>query len=480
MAKSSYDQKVTKQDIVGKMNDLNDILNNSWDGIAIIDEFGNFAFVNKAFSPILNYTKSDLLKLNFLNLVDVTTRDVIKFGIIKAKKLGSIRNLKLICNRKDKKKVYLEVSLTFMGNKKYFVLNAKDSTEEISKRSLMDQYILSCQLNLKTEFTDISEAFCRLLKYNKHELLNIPLSKVKYEIVDERNISDVFENINVQHDWTGIIKMFTQQDDALMLDAKITDIHNKYGDSVGYECIFFDITKEVSINKKTHITNSSTAQSSFQIASTMMKKVTQRWLNPLHKINKEMIQLKQTQDINEAKILTNNLLKENKSLLDDIELFNKNFILDEDFVQVNIKEVLENIITMLEQNNSKHNILINKSINTVTLIKSIPAKLTDIIFSLITNSLEAFKRNSVSDPLLDISLSQTQKEVIIQVVDNAGGIKNEIIDRVFDPYFSTKNKAGRGMGLYMAKNIIENHLKGKITIECEEDFTLATILLPID
>jgi len=475
MTSNKFNQKVTKQEMINKMADLNDILNNSWDGIAIIDEFGNFVFTNKAFSPMLNYTKSDLLKLNFLNLIDSSTRDVIKFGLIKAKKLGSIRNLKLICNRKDKKKVFLEVSLTLMGNNKYFVLNAKDSTEEISKKTLMNKYILSCRLNMQGIVTEASDAFIRLLKYDKHDIIDESIEKLDYELDEYNNLNEILENIDDNEDWIGIMKIISNEDKQLVLDTKINVVHNKYGDRIGYEFIFFDITKDYIQN----IDIQNNSEHSFENISQTIDKITNVWLDPLNKLDEDINKIKNQNDINKVKQIATNMLKTKQSLVKDIESFKKSFIVDEKYQVVDVKQILENIADMLENNNAKHKITINKSFNEVSKIKSVPQKLTDIIFSLITNSLEAFKRNLKKDPMLDIGVNETEDEIIIQIIDNAGGIDPKIIDRIFDPYFSTKNQPGKGMGLYTAKNIVENYLKGTITIECEGDFTIATITLPI-
>ena len=81
MGTTAYIKKTTKQDLTDKMNELNDILNNSWDGIGIIDEKGHIVFSNKALTPILNYTKEELLRVNFLNFVDESTRDTMKFAL---------------------------------------------------------------------------------------------------------------------------------------------------------------------------------------------------------------------------------------------------------------------------------------------------------------------------------------------------------------------------------------------------------------
>lgn len=104
-------------------------------------------------------------------------------------------------------------------------------------------------------------------------------------------------------------------------------------------------------------------------------------------------------------------------------------------------------------------------------------ELKQVLLNLIVNSKEAFDTGDFAEKKVKISVSQNNEEVIITVQDNAGGIPDKILRKIFYPYFTTKSK-GTGIGLYMSKIIIEDGFSGNLKIENAEDGALTTITLP--
>ncbi len=94
-----------------------------------------------------------------------------------------------------------------------------------------------------------------------------------------------------------------------------------------------------------------------------------------------------------------------------------------------------------------------------------PNELGQGIINLVGNAKDAIIENNAKKRDINILIQKYDKEVTVTVKDNAGGIKPEIIENIFEPYFSTKKKKnGTGLGLYISKLIIEEHMGGSLTV----------------
>jgi len=92
-------------------------------------------------------------------------------------------------------------------------------------------------------------------------------------------------------------------------------------------------------------------------------------------------------------------------------------------------------------------------------------EITQVVLNLLKNSYDNFKEEKTLNPKIEIETKEKDGKVFIQLSDNGGGIDDSILEKVFDPYFSTKDeKNGTGLGLYMSKMIIEEHHKGELKV----------------
>ncbi len=94
------------------------------------------------------------------------------------------------------------------------------------------------------------------------------------------------------------------------------------------------------------------------------------------------------------------------------------------------------------------------------------SELLQVLLIIVNNSIDACLLNNVPSPKIEIKVQSDEKYVMIEVHDNGGGIPEEILERVFDPYFTTKHQAkGTGLGLYILKVIVEKNMFGEVKVK---------------
>ena len=99
-------------------------------------------------------------------------------------------------------------------------------------------------------------------------------------------------------------------------------------------------------------------------------------------------------------------------------------------------------------------------------LKMYENEMMQVVLNILQNALENFKDQNINNPYIII---KTEGKTL-EIYDNGGGIDDEIIKNIFDPYFSTKqNKNGTGLGLYMSKMIVEEHHNGTLSVENTDD-----------
>jgi PAS domain S-box-containing protein len=130
----------------------------------------------------------------------------------------------------------------------------------------------------------------------------------------------------------------------------------------------------------------------------------------------------------------------------------------EESVHIPIKKAL-NIVKALIISKK---IEITQEFNSIKKIEIFESELLQVFLNIVKNAQDNFEDRQIANPTIVISTKDTNTGVVIEIQDNGEGVPLDVIDRIFDPYFSTKDiKNGTGLGLYMSKSIIEKHHKGK-------------------
>jgi C4-dicarboxylate-specific signal transduction histidine kinase len=114
------------------------------------------------------------------------------------------------------------------------------------------------------------------------------------------------------------------------------------------------------------------------------------------------------------------------------------------------------------------------------MVKGSANDFKQVLMNLIYNAVDVFKERGVKRPKIWIAMAYEGHKAVITVRDNGGGISEKIIDKIFEPYFTTKYQArGTGLGLYMSKMIVEKRLNGRIEAGSAPEGAEFRIELPV-
>jgi len=144
-----------------------------------------------------------------------------------------------------------------------------------------------------------------------------------------------------------------------------------------------------------------------------------------------------------------------------------------------IDEAMKRSYDILKGSIKVHDIKVDINIPKELKCNSHLGDLQQVLLTLLNNAIDALVSNKIKNARIVIQASLKNKNIIITIEDNALGINEKIIHKIFDPYFTTKHKSqGTGLGLYMAKMIIESGLKGTLNMENKNQGACFTIKIP--
>jgi len=138
-------------------------------------------------------------------------------------------------------------------------------------------------------------------------------------------------------------------------------------------------------------------------------------------------------------------------------------------------------ISLVREELESHAISITLVEECDSVINGYKKEFSQALLNIIQNAKEAILSRQPPLPFVEIVCSQNEGSALVTVRDNGGGIPSELIDKIFDPYFTTKFMSqGTGVGLYMSKMIIEKHMGGRLSVTNNAAGAEVTIELPLE
>ncbi|MCV6607877.1 MAG: HAMP domain-containing histidine kinase, partial [Campylobacterales bacterium] len=217
----------------------------------------------------------------------------------------------------------------------------------------------------------------------------------------------------------------------------------------------------------------------------MINAISHQWRQPLNSLGLTIQNLQEAYNYNELdKKLIDSTVEESMGKLtymsNTIDDFRNFFKSDKTKKLFNIKNIIDSSINILDAQMKFHNISWEIEGEDFT-VEGQESEFSQVLIVLINNSKDAIidkkEKNKEFKGKIKIYLDKEKKSIYVE--DNGGGIQEENLEKIFDPYFTTKFQSqGTGIGLYMAKNIISNNLAGSLTVSNTKDGAKFKISLP--
>ena len=230
-------------------------------------------------------------------------------------------------------------------------------------------------------------------------------------------------------------------------------------------------------------------QSRLATMGEMISMIAHQWRQPLGAIAANAIDMKMKSELKQFDLqeekgcaayqeYINNGLDEIENLvqnltrtIDDFRNFNKP---DKISVPMSFEEVCNKALNIIRVSLENDNIEIIYRFHSDKKHDLYDSEMMQVILNILKNAQDNFREKGTKNPRIVI----TTNDDTVSICDNGGGIEEAITEKIFDPYFSTKDeKNGTGLGLYMSKSIVEEHHHGKLHVSYGEGGACFTISL---
>lgn len=471
--------KDLQKQIIKEKDFISNIIDNSNVIVAVIDSFGRMFKINKFGQEFIGYKQEEISNkpffwLKFLHKdIQATVGNIIE----KAKSGNLKRYYKASCISKDGEEKIFEWSNSVRnksdGSMDYLVLIGIDVTQKelIQKEILQQKEELELIFNyskdgiaildLNTKLLNFNNSFIEMTGYSKDELLE----KTAFEMFVDKDIDKnkiIIKKILEEGFITNHEETFAFKEKRVFTNFSVSLLPNK-------ETLLM-IIKDVSSLKVLQ------EQSKLASLGEMIGNIAHQWRQPLSLIStvasslrvKSEYDMLIKEDIYEA---SKSIVMQTEYLSNTIDNFRDFIKGDKSYTNISIKDVLHNSLTLVAAslNNNFINLIIE--LNDDLTIFGNKNELTEAFLNIISNSKDILKTIEEKDRFIFIKSKKVDENRLeLKFLDSGGGIDEELISRVFEPYFTTKHKSqGTGLGLPIVDKIVRERHNASIEIY-NEDF----------
>jgi signal transduction histidine kinase len=290
-------------------------------------------------------------------------------------------------------------------------------------------------------------------------------SKKFQELIEKLSTDDSKEYELIKHDIETLAELYNKKEQRLNKIIKLSDQQQMAILELNEELDSYkeNLEKKVEdeIRKQKEQEKILYEQSRLASIATMIDAVAHQWVQPLYllTIQIELLNLEAEKNSGLSKERVAKFKEESQAQIEHMKQtlinFREFFKPISDQVIFSIKNNIHEAIELIEPDIKHHNINIVLNIENDFEINGNPNEFKHIIINLINNAKEQFLNNNIVNRQIQINIISDEKK--LEIIDNAGGIDENIIDKIFDLYISSKDDQSGGMGLYLSQQIAKKH-----------------------
>ncbi|BAF70726.1 two-component sensor histidine kinase [Nitratiruptor sp. SB155-2] len=359
--------------------------------------------------------------------------------------------------------------------------------------------------------TYVNEEFCKISGYSKSELVGSNHNIVRHPDVPKSKFKEFWDTILAKRIWKGTVKNLDKYGNTFYVNTTVIPILDQKGEIAEFVAIRYDVTESVKLQerlqrkerelallnkelerrveektKELRVLNATLEkrveeeveknrekdrlmfqQARFASMGEMMANIAHQWRQPLMELGLLLYKMVYAKE-NEKQAC----YEKGKKLLSQMSQTIHDF---QNFFRPNKKkelfdpnEAILQAVSILEGSIKKKDIQLDLDMEKNLVCYGYENEFSQVILNILSNAIEAF--DGQKEKRIAIKSQTVNDFVEIEIRDNAGGIKEEYLDKIFEPYFTTKkSKKGTGLGLYMSKMIIEESMEGGLFVQNKQE-----------
>lgn len=348
---------------------------------------------------------------------------------------------------------------------------------------MLDKYMILSRTDLNGNILDVSEPFCLLCGYSKEELIGKNHKLLRDPDTPEVFYDELWKTILDGKVWQGEIRNRTKEGEIYWVYATIQPQFDADGNIIYFDAIRQDVTMKKKLEEQHHLL---IEQSKTAAMGEMIAMIAHQWRQPLQAISilvQKLPLMKMLEEEITEEVLDNTVNEINRQLsymsttIDDFRDF---FKPTKEKEVKNINDVIDSAIGFLSYMFKMETITVSFDKSEDISLPLHDKEIVQVLINIMKNAKDVLCEKAIENKQIFIRSYKDNHHIFIEIEDNAGGIPETIINKIFEPYFSTKeNQNGTGLGLYMSKMIIEQHSRGKLSAKNSSLGAVFTIALPL-